>query len=188
MKQLLVLALIAAVPMPLLQGSPPAPFGPPAAASAAAPVAPVDDVTTIDGIVRAFYDVVSGPAGEAPDRARDEFLHLPGAFIGLSGLGPERQPVLTTMHLEGYHRRFGGVRAAPFYEWEIHRIVERFGNIAQVWTTYVVSNSPGGPVAARGVNAMHLYHDGSRWWIAGWVDERERPDQPIPARYLPAGS
>lgn len=28
------------------------------------------DVATIDGLMRAYYEVVSGPAGEAPDRAR----------------------------------------------------------------------------------------------------------------------
>lgn len=34
-----------------------------------------DDVATIDGIVRAYYEVVSGPAGESVDLERDRTLH-----------------------------------------------------------------------------------------------------------------
>ena len=51
------------------------------------------DVETIDGIVRAFFEVISTPAGDRPDQARDASLHAPGAQIRLSrqkrGVGPE---------------------------------------------------------------------------------------------------
>ena len=40
--------------------------------------ASADDVSSIDGIIDAFYDVVSGPAGEPRDWARDSSLYLPG--------------------------------------------------------------------------------------------------------------
>ena len=46
------------------------------------------DVATIDGIMRAYYEVVSGPAGAAPDRVRDESLHMPGAHVGLARQTP----------------------------------------------------------------------------------------------------
>jgi hypothetical protein len=146
------------------------------------------DVETIDGIVRAFYEVVSGPAGERPDRARDEALHLPGALIRLSVRSADGTPHLVSMSLEGYHERYGGLRARPFYEWEVHREVVQFGNVAHVWSTYVASDRPNGPPLKRGISSIQLYSDDTRWWITGWTDESERPDTPLPSRFLPAGT
>jgi hypothetical protein len=138
------------------------------------------DVETIDGIVAAFYDVVSGSAGEAPDRARDESLHLGGARLGITAQRPGGRAELETMDLEGYHARYGGARPGPFYEREIHREVRRYGSLAQVWSTYEASASPGGPPMFRGVTSMQLFHDGERWWIAAWFDQRELPGHPLP--------
>jgi hypothetical protein len=41
-------------------------------------------VESIDGIIRAFYEVVSNAAGVLPERERDASLHAPGAQIRLS--------------------------------------------------------------------------------------------------------
>ena len=141
------------------------------------------DVETIDGIVAAFFDVVSGPAGSAPDRARDESLHYPGARIVMSGGGGQGR--LQAMDVAGYHERYGGVRASAFYEREIHRETLRFGSIATVWSTYAASGTPDGAPMFRGISNLHLVHDGTRWWIAGWTDQRETAEQPLPARFLP---
>jgi hypothetical protein len=146
---------------------------PAAAQDDAAALPRTADVATIDGIVRAFYDVVSGPAGEAPDRARDESLHLPGASIGMVSTDADGRPVYDRIDLDEYYRRFGGVRPQPFYEWEVDRETQRIGNLAHVWSTYALGTSPGGPVLRRGITSMHLFFDGERWWIAGWADHRE---------------
>ncbi|MDH5198742.1 MAG: hypothetical protein OEY20_15980, partial [Gemmatimonadota bacterium] len=140
---------------------------------------------TLDGLLRAYYEVVSGPAGATPDRTRDEYLHHPDALIGVpvsDGAGGTR---LETMSLAGFYDRSGGVRAEPFYESEIHRVVERFGMIAHVWSTYAASDRPGGTPRSRGINSIQLYHDGTRWWVMGWIYDRERPDAPLPREYLP---
>ncbi len=144
-----------------------------------------DDVATLDGIIRAYYEVVSGPAGESADRQRDMFLHHPDALVGMVGLDADRRPALHTMTLAEYHDRFGGPRSEPFYEWEIHREVMRFGSIAHVWSTYVESDAPDRDPAGRGINSITLYFDGERWWITGWIYDSERADNPIPAEYLP---
>jgi carboxyl-terminal processing protease len=183
---LLVSLVLAALPVPRTAGAQSgvaamADHQPPAAAPAP------DDVASIDGIIRAFYQVVSGPAGEAPDRSRDEHLHMPGAMIGISQTGADGRAALQTMDLEGYYQRYGGRRSQPFYEWEVHRETHQFGNLAQVWSTYVTADEPGGVVTGRGINSMQLHFDGSRWWIAAWLDERERAGQPIPERYGGSG-
>ena len=48
------------------------------------------DVESLDGIIRAFYEVVSTPAGGSPDQKRDASLHAPGAQIRLSRPKPDR--------------------------------------------------------------------------------------------------
>ena len=71
------------------------------------------DVTTLDGIIAAYYAVVSGPAGEAPDRERDRFLHHPNALVGMVALR-DGQPTMRRMTLDEYHDAFGGARSNPF--------------------------------------------------------------------------
>ena len=145
------------------------------------------DVQTLDDIIRAYYEVVSGPAGEVPDRARDKTLHLPDAVVGVPGEDSQGRPVLNTMTLDDYHDRFGGARAAGFYETEIHRVVSRFGNIAHVMSTYASATTPGGEPFDRGINSIQLTWDGNRWWIVSWIFDSERPDNPIPSEFLPGG-
>lgn len=143
------------------------------------------DVATLDGIIRAYYDVVSGPAGSTANRARDSSLHVEHARVGIVGRDADGAPVLRTMTVGEYHDRFGGPRRAPFYEWEIHRVTQRFGSVAHVWSTYLTSDAPDGSARSRGINSIQLYFDGTRWWITAWFFDSERDDNPIPAEFLP---
>ena len=143
------------------------------------------DVQSLDGIVRAFYEVVSTPAGASPNRERDASLHAAGAQIRLSRPNADGRPALQVLSLAELYELVGGVRKEAFYEREIHRVTQRFGSIAHVWSTYVTSKSPGGAPVDRGVSSIQLYFDGTRWWITGWTDEGERPGSPLPAEFLP---
>jgi len=143
------------------------------------------EVATIDAIIEAYYQVVSGPAGEPADRARDEYLHVPSALIGIPGRNDAGERVLNMITLAQYHDAFGGPRGEPFYEYEVNRVVERFGRIAHVWSTYASSREPNGEPYARGINSIELYWDGTRWWITSWSFDQERPELQIPDEYLP---
>jgi hypothetical protein len=145
----------------------------------------VQDVATLDGILSAYYEVVSRAAGEPADRARDEWIHHPDALVGIARVGPDDGRDIMTMTLREYHDRFGLPAEEPFYEREIHRVVNRFGSVAHVWSTYASSREPGGEPFSRGINSIQLYHDGSRWWVMSWIFDRERAGNPIPAGYLP---
>jgi len=126
------------------------------------------DVTSIDGIIRAYYEVVSGPAGERADVARDRSLHHPRAWVAIAGADTSGRPVVRVMTLEEYHGS-NAPRRQPFWEWETDRVVQRSGNMAHVWSSYASARSPGGEPFARGVNSITLFHDGERWWIMGWM-------------------
>jgi hypothetical protein len=73
-----------------------------------------------------------------------------------------------------------------FYESEIHRVTEKFGHIAHVFSTYESRIKADGPVIARGINSIEIFYDGKRWWIASNIWDDERPNNPLPAEYLPS--
>lgn len=127
-----------------------------------------EDVATIDGIIRAYYEVVSGPAGEAADAARDRTLHHPDAWVAIAGMAEAGRPALRVMSLDEYHGE-NAPRAQGFWEWETDREVRRSGNMAHVWSRYASARTPDGEPFARGVNSITLFHDGERWWIMGWM-------------------
>ena len=141
------------------------------------------DVSTIDGIVAAFYDIVSHDAGEPIDWARDSTLYLADLRFRIADATPAGMRVRSLDHA-AFAAAFSDVRQA-FHEREIHRVTQRFGPIAHVWSTYEWRTAPDGPVGGRGINSIDLYFDGTRWWIgsASWASETH--DQPIPAEFLP---
>ena len=143
------------------------------------------DVATLDGIMAAFYDIVSHDAGEPVDWARDSTLYLEHVRFRIAQSTPAGMRVRNVDHAE-FAALFADASEA-FYEREIHRVTHRFGPIAQVWSTYEWRTTPDGPVGGRGINAIDLYFDGTRWWIgtASWTSET--PANPIPAEYLPGG-
>jgi hypothetical protein len=67
-----------------------------------------------------------------------------------------------------------------FYESEIKRSVRQFGNVAQVFTSYQIKHDPKDEPLVRGVNALQLYFDGTRWWIASVIWDTDRPGNPLP--------
>ena len=66
-------------------------------------------------------------------------------------------------------------------ERELSRRTESYGDIAQVLSTFERTTSGG---LERGLNSVHLRHDGARWWIVSLVWTVEDPDRPLPTRYL----
>lgn len=140
------------------------------------------DIETIDGIINAYYDVVSGPAGQPRDWERDSSLHHPNALISVTGKDKNNKPYIFSTNLSGYHKGFG-VPKNGFWESEIKRETQEFGNIVHVWSTYETRREKNGPVTDRGINSIQLYNDGNRWWILSWMFDSERTDNPIPKKY-----
>lgn len=140
-----------------------------------------EDVETLDGIIKAYYEVVSGPQGPKQTE-RDKSLHHPDANVMITGINKVGEHFLRAMTLKEFHQN---VPNDAFYEYEINRITETFGNITRVWSTYEFKNELAGPVAGRGINSIQLYFDGDRWWILNWTYDSERKGNSIPEKYLP---
>jgi hypothetical protein len=161
---------------------------PPARAPVPVPqIAPrPEDVATLDGIVKAFYDVISGPAGQPREWARDRTLYIPGMRFVVLSAGKDGKPTVeVSTHQEYVDENDARMVKSGFFESEIHRKTMRFGNIVHVFSTYEVSLKKDGPALGRGVNSIELFWDGSRWWIASATWETEREDNPLPKDLLP---
>jgi len=145
-----------------------------------------EDVATIDGIMKAFYEVISGLAGLPRQWSRGRTLYIADLRFVAMAEDKNGKPVAHIMSHQAFADRADPVMAKDgFYEQEIHRVTQRLGNIAHVVSTYESRRKAGGPVIARGINSAELFYDGNRWWIASNIWDDERPDNPLPAEYLP---
>ncbi len=140
----------------------------------------------MDAVLAALYDVISGPAGQKRDWNRMRSLFVPGARLIPAG-GPAGQPVTARMwSVEDYIERAGPrLEKDGFFEREIGRSVDTFGHITQVFSAYDSKRSLGDAQPfARGINSIQLLHDGTRWWVVNVYWDSERPENPIPPKYL----
>jgi hypothetical protein len=145
------------------------------------------DVTSIDAIITAAYDVISGPAGKKRDWDRERSLYYPGARLiptakpgANDGLAPQ------ILDVEGFIARVEPYFAEHgFFEKEIARRTEQFGHIAHVWSTYESRHDADDPEPfSRGINTIQLFYDGNRWWIVNIFWQQESAADPIPEEYL----
>jgi hypothetical protein len=144
------------------------------------------DVESIDAIVNALYDVISGPAGPR-DWERDRFLFAPGARLQPTQAIEGGAPALEVLDIDAYvASRAPFFAANDFYEVEIARRVEQFGSIAHVWSTFESRHTPGGEPFTRGINSIQLFHDGDRWWVVSVLWDKENEGKSLPERYLGA--
>jgi hypothetical protein len=138
------------------------------------------DVNSIDALIKATYQVISGPAGP---RNWDRFysLFLPEAQMGAIKMSPQGQSSFRATSPQDYQKS-----NAPFflkngfYEEELKRNVMQFGNVATVQSSYQFRFAPEGKVEQRGVNYFTLVKSNGRWWISNITWQDEEKDLPLP--------
>ncbi len=152
--------------------------------SAAKPASPAD-IKSMDAIIAAVYDVISGPAGKPRDWERFRSLFLPGARLISTGPRPNGEAGMRVFTVEDYIGNAGPfLEKNGFYEREVARHSDAFGHIAQVFSTYESRHQPGEAPFARGINSIQLAYDGQRWWVVTVLWDSERPNNPLPDTYL----
>jgi hypothetical protein len=150
----------------------------------AVPAANSKDVESIDAIMAALYGVISGPAGER-DWDRFRSLFLPEARMGAVRKKPDGSFAASTFTAEGYVQRAGSYfKEHAFFESELSRKTEQFGQEAHVFSTYESRNAAGEKPFARGINSLQLFNDGKRWYVVSIFWDEERPDNQLPPKYL----
>jgi hypothetical protein len=177
----LVLAGPLAAPLRAQQATPPA-----AAAAAPIPEARPADVESVDAIITALYDVISGPAGAKRDWGRFRSLFAPGARLIPTGRASDGTPRQRVMSPDEYATTAGpSLERDGFYEIEIGRRTERYGRIVHLMSAYDSKRTPADPAPfMRGINSIQLWSDGTRWFVVTIFWEQETPENPIPASYI----
>lgn len=152
------------------------------------PAANPTDVASIDAIIGALYDVISGPVGQQRDWNRMRSLFIPGGRLMPTGQRPGGGIGIRLLEVNDYIALSGpALERMGFQEREIARRTEQFGQIAHVFSTYEGRAEADGTVV-RGINSIQLLNDGSRWWVVSVYWGAERPDNPLPEEYLPSRS
>jgi hypothetical protein len=146
-----------------------------------------EDVSTIEGIVKASYETISGGVGVARQWGRDRTLYDPFMrFVSLSK-DPKTGKITRSSgseqdyadHADAYFVKVG------FTEHEMAHEIHGFGNVATVLSSYEGKETATNKPTDRGVNIFQLYNDGKRWWILSMTWDEERPDNPLPTVLLP---
>jgi hypothetical protein len=147
------------------------------------PVAHAGDFDSIESTTRAVYEVISGPAGPR-DWARFRAMFADGGrLIAIRTTAGVSTPAVMTP--DEYAQRAGAnFEKNAFYESEVARRVETFGNIAHVFSTYESRRRPNEKPFARGINSFQLVKDAKGWKVMTILWDSEREGNPIPEKYL----
>jgi hypothetical protein len=147
---------------------------------AGVPVAKPDDVKSVDALMAALYDVISGPPGER-DWNRFRSLFMSNARLTSAGKSPDGAVHVRPNSVEDYVRLGGGYFLKNgFFEKPIVNHIQTFGTVTQVFSSYESRHALGEAPFARGINSIQMVNDGNRWWIVNILWDEERPDNPLP--------
>ena len=142
------------------------------------------DVASPEAIAGALYAVISGETGQ--DRDWDRFRNL---FMPESRLIPTRKSEngafgIRTLSPEDYIQLFSARISTGFFERELHRVVESYGTITHIFSTYETREKPDGTATNRGINSIQLFYDGKRYFIVNVFWCAESMGFPLPEKYL----
>jgi hypothetical protein len=156
--------------------------------AARVPTAKSDDVKSIDAILHALYDVISGPAGER-DWNRFRSLFVPEARLTAVTKRPDGTAPVRLLSVDEYVKGAGGYFAKNgFFESAVVNRVQKFGNMAQIFSSYESRHAAGEKPFTRGINSIQLLNDGSRWYVLSILWDEESPANPLPAEMSTASA
>ena len=142
------------------------------------------DVASVDAIVAALYDVISGDPGTARDWDRFRNLFKPETRLMPTRKNPQGELTLQALSPEDYIQLFSSRVSTGFFERELHRTTEQYGTVTHVFSTYETKEKKDGPVTNRGINSIQLFNDGKRFYVINIFWCAESMGFPLPDKYL----
>ena len=86
-----------------------------------------EDVSTLDDIMKAFYETISGPAGQPRQWARDRTLYIPGVRFVATGIQDGKIDARVLDHQSYVDWVNDDFVRQGFFEREIHRVARGSG-------------------------------------------------------------
>jgi hypothetical protein len=145
-------------------------------------------LNTVDGIMHALYDVISGSAGQERDWAAFRNLFAEDAHMYIAVPGEDSGAVLKSITPEEYaERNQTRLSDIGFNENELYRITNTYGAGTQVFSTYEshYTNTNGEEDITKGINNIQLFFDGERYFIVTIFWDANAKNIEVPERYLP---
>ncbi len=139
------------------------------------------DVASLDDVISTTYTAISGPPGGQDWEAWRTLFHPAGRLVRTRADEAGR-PIAFPFPVEEFEANGRNILAdISIYEVEKRREVIRFGNIAQVFSSYdIFSDAKHDRFVKSGLNMIQLYHDGQRWWIMHALWDEGRAGVTIP--------
>jgi hypothetical protein len=144
----------------------------------------MDDKEEIGRAVDEMYAMISGPKGPR-DWARQANCFHPDARQIRTWIDPDGRATFKMMGLDDYARDTTAFFAEnDFFEVEIGRRIDLFGNIAHVWSAYEARSALGDDAPERrGINSIQLFKDPKRGWrIMAMIWDNEREGVAVPGQ------
>jgi hypothetical protein len=151
--------------------------------STASPSSACLPTTTLDELIKALDDAVSGPGDK--DRTCFRGLMLPDARLAPLAKTPDGSFTSHVLTVDGWIEAVKKRGSNVFYERQIKVATEQYGHIAHLWSTYEIRPTPGGKATVRGINSIQAVNTGTSWKVVEIFWQAETPDQPVPEKYLP---
>ena len=142
-------------------------------------------VKTLDSTIKTLYAVISGEKGEARNWELFNYLFTPEAKLIPTGTNKQGIHIARYMTPQDYQNTSGKwLVENGFFEKEVARSVHKFGNIAQVFTTYEAYNHLNKTKPfMTGINSVQMLYDNHRWWIVNIYWQQASKQYPIPAEF-----
>lgn len=142
------------------------------------------DVKSVDGIIAALYEVISGDPGQSRDWDRFRNLFKPETRLIPTRKDDKGELILKAMTPDEYVQLFTSRISTGFFEKELHRTTESYGTVTHAFSTYETKEKKDGPVTNRGINSIQLFFDGKRYYVINIFWCAESMGFPLPQKYL----
>jgi hypothetical protein len=139
--------------------------------------------TTLDELVKALDDAVSGPANK--DRTCLRQVTLPEARLSPMHKDESGSFTPRLLTVEDWINTAAKRGSDPFYEVQVKVKAERYGHFAHLWSTYEIRPTPDGKATVTGINSIQAVFDGTRWRVLSILWEPSTSAGPVPEKYQP---
>ena len=145
-----------------------------------------NDTKSVQNILDAYYNCISGPIGQERDFDRFRNLFHPSANFTYSYWNKEetKASVLLFNSVEEFIEKLDYLDKKGFYEHEIVNTINEFSTVIQVFSTYTYRVEDNSTVPKKGITSYEIFYDGERYWIMSMFWNIESNKYKIPKKYL----
>jgi len=139
--------------------------------------------TTLDDLVKALDDAVSGPANK--DRTCLRQVTLPEARLSPIHKEDSGSFAPRMLTVDDWINTVAKRGSDAFYEVQVKVKTESYGHVAHLWSTYEIRPTLDGKATVTGINSIQAVFDGTRWRVLSILWEPSTTAGPVPEKYQP---